>query len=467
MTSWITFALAASLSFAAVAQTIELPRVNVPQELTSGEFAEGTITRLSAAEVAEFLPWAQNSRNQLNRALTQARALPLRERLPHIERAVRAVVARSGSRQYQMLMRFSLNRGLLLVDELERHVDMSLIGSQESALDLLQRSITVALSFYESDLTFQQRAQSGDDAVTIPHAQFGTAFMQGLYPGVVNVLDATAQYRLLYKLIEMVNWDLSRDAEAPRYAEAIVEAYEMGQDLPEQPATDDRANLRLIRRLNSLRIINLRSTTTAENAESTNEADLPTSVTPPTTIRSAPNTSSQDVEVVRAQRDRRYGVFSNSYYTGGNNYCYLMDREGNRVGDWGTKAPVENCMSGYGTFSNSYYTGGHNYCYRIDARGSRLGDWGDKVSQSHCITGHGTFSNSYYTGGHNYCYAINSAGQRMGDWGDKLSISTCTVNHRSFSNSYYTGGANYCYRVDSRGNRLGDWGDKVDVNNCL
>lgn len=234
-----------------------LPTIKTPDELSAGAFAEGTITRLSSAEVAEFLPWAQNARNQLNRALTQVAQLPLRERLPVLERVARAVVAQSGPRQYQLLMRFALNRGLLLVDELERSTDMSAIGAIENALDLVQRSITVALRFYESDLAFQQRAVSDTHAVTIPHAQFGRAFMQELYPAVVNVLDAGAQYRLLYKLVEMVNWDLSRDAEANVFAEIIVEAYELTQDLPAVPSGDDKTNLRYVRRLNSLRIVSL------------------------------------------------------------------------------------------------------------------------------------------------------------------------------------------------------------------
>ncbi|MFO0004967.1 MAG: hypothetical protein ACK559_27940, partial [bacterium] len=196
----------------------------------------------SDAEVAEFLPWAQNAQNQLNRAMKQAQSIPLRERLPHIERAVRSVVSRSEGRQYQMFMRYALNRGLLLVDELEKNSDMDEIGAQESALDLLQRSIQIGLSFYESDLNFQRRAQAGDTATVLENARFATAFMQGMYPGVVNVLDATAQYRLLYKLVEMVNWDLSRDADAAKYAETIVEAHEMTVDLPEQALNNDKDN---------------------------------------------------------------------------------------------------------------------------------------------------------------------------------------------------------------------------------
>ncbi len=271
--------LAALFSLGALAT--ELPNVPAPRELTSGEFAEGTVTQLTEAEVAEFLPWAQNARNTLNRALTQARSLPLRDRRAHIERAVEGVVRRSGSRQYQMRMRFALNRGMLLVDELERHVDMNSLGAQENALDILQRSIAAGLAFYETDLAFQRRTEEGNTSTVVEYARFGASYMRELYPAVLNVLDASAQYRLLYKLIEMVNWDLSRDAEAASYSEIIVEAYELLQGLPQAPERDDRANLRMIRRLHSLRIIGAEARPSRRNNSSGGSiavGDLPSCV---------------------------------------------------------------------------------------------------------------------------------------------------------------------------------------------
>lgn len=248
--------LALSFSLQALAQ-VSLPRIDAPEELTGGTFEEGTITRISDAEIAEFLPWAQNAQNQLNRALNTARSMPLRDRLPHIERAVKSVVNRSGSRQYQMFMRFALNRGLLLVSEMQSHMNMEEIGAQENALDILQRSIQVALSFYESDLSFQNRAQNGEASTVLSYARFGLLFKDNLLAGVINVLDAKAQYRLMYKLVEMTNWDLSRDAHANSFADSIVEAYELLQDLPAEPVADDRAGLRLIRRLNALKLLTL------------------------------------------------------------------------------------------------------------------------------------------------------------------------------------------------------------------
>lgn len=246
------------LAFSAFAQEgTNIPRVPMPEEFSQGIYAEGTNTRMTSEDVAAFLPWAQNAKRQLENALRQSNMLPLRDRMPHMKHAVESVVGRSGGRQYQMFMRYTLNRGLLMARELERLVDMNDIGSQESVLDLINRSVKIALDFYESDLSFQQRATAGTTATTIDHAGYAAAFMRGMYPGVVNVLSATAQYRLLYKLIEMVNYDLSQDSQAARYAETIVEAYELTESMADQPSNDDRTNLRMIRRLNQLDILRL------------------------------------------------------------------------------------------------------------------------------------------------------------------------------------------------------------------
>lgn len=435
-----TLALFTLLSFSALAA--DLPQVQAPSELTNGEFAEGTVTRLSSAEVAEFLPWAQNARNQLERGMKVAQSLPLRERLPHIERVVKGVVSRSGSRQYQALMRFALNRGLLLVDELEKSANMNDVGSQENALDLLQRSIVVGLSFYESDLTFQQRAQSGQASTVIPYARFATLFMQNMYPGVVNVLDATAQYRLLYKLVEMVNWDLSRDAEAPKYADTIVEAYELGQDLPEQSASDDKLNLRFIRRLNSLKIIQLRDATTAGNAQNVNEADNLSTISAPGSLGGS-NTA-------------RNG-FRAFDYDSSTRLCYPVDRDGNRMGTWGNTADISNCTVGVSSFD---YDSSTRLCYRVDAEGKRLGTWGQSVDMSQCVKGRASFA---YDSSTRLCYNTDGRGKRLGTWGQSLPIESCMAGYKTFA---YDSSTNLCYRVDSDNRRLGTWGQSVDLRHC-
>lgn len=245
------------LGLAGQVSAVEIPQVQVPEELVSGDFSEGTRTRLSQNDVTQFYPWLQNSQYELDKAAKDIKTMPLRARLPHLEQAVRNAVMLSGTRQYQVFMRFALNRGLLLVDELRRHSNMNALGAQENALDILNRAITVGLAFYESDLAFQQRAQRGDDAIVMVHARFGVAFMSTLQPGILNVLDATAQYRLIYKLVEMTNWDLSRDQDAIRYADTIVEAHNFMTGINENPASTDQQNLVMIREINRLKIMPL------------------------------------------------------------------------------------------------------------------------------------------------------------------------------------------------------------------
>lgn len=243
-----------SLCFAA-----DIPVITTPSELARGEYAEGTVTRMSEAEVNEFRPWASNAKSVLTRALSQIKNMPLGDRATYLKTTIQSVVVQSGTRQYQTLMRFALNRGMLLLDEFERLVPATELGQTESGLDILLASVRSSLSFYESDLNFQERVQAGLASTDIPYATFAANFSLNLVPSVLNVMNAKAQYRLMYKLVEMLTWDLSRDANAAAYAEIITEAYDLLKGLPEESRLDDRQTLRLTRKLNALGLSTLSS----------------------------------------------------------------------------------------------------------------------------------------------------------------------------------------------------------------
>lgn len=437
-----------SLSFNALA---DLPRIDAPRELIQGEFAEGTVTQLSAAEVAEFLPWAQNAHNQLSRALTNTRSLPLRDRRPLLERAIKSVVMRSGDRQYQMFLRFSLNRGLLLVSEMEKHMNMEDIGAQENALDILQRSINVALSFYESDLSFQRRAENGTLATELSYARFASSYMSQMYPGILNIFDSQAQYRLLYKLIEMVNWDLSRDAHALNYAETIVEAHEALTDLPDAPLAEAKANLRLIRRLNMLRILSV------QHAQNRGEVQIEerttgTPRTPGTRLTPAPLPSQL----------AGYATFA---YSSGNSdrYCYKVDRSGQRIGSNGDIMDDSYCLHGYATFA---YSSGNadRYCYKVDSQGRRIGANSNIVDDSNCHFAYATFA---YSSGNSdrYCYKIDNQGRRLGANSNMVDDSHCHASYATFPYSS-SNSDRYCYKIDAQGRRIGANSNMVDNSFC-
>src|SRR5690606_32664335 len=179
--------------------------------------------------------------------------MPLRERSHFIRSEVEKVVLNSGSKRYQTLMRFALNRGLLLVNELEREADSNVQGTIENQLDILTKTINISLKFYESDLDYQKRIEDGKSAVEIDNARFGYALAKELYAANINIFDASAQYRNLYKTLEMLNWDLTQDRYARNYSEVIWDIYNNLERLSEVPTRDDLQTVENTRKLNLLK----------------------------------------------------------------------------------------------------------------------------------------------------------------------------------------------------------------------
>lgn len=254
-TSMMTFILLATLTGKAFAQkNSSLPDIPAPRELTEvgSEFAEGTITRLSDGEASVFVPWAQNAQSVLTKALRDIQTMTVQQQVRHLTAIMKSVVTNSGSKNYQMFMRFVLNRTLLLVQETVNQSDWNVPGTAESVLDLQVTGINLALKFYESDLSYQSRANRGNDSVNQSYAVFGATFGKEMIRSIQNITDASAQYRVLYKTLEMINWDFSRDAIAIEFSDAIVEIYNTLNTLNEQPTNNDSESVLAIRRLNVL-----------------------------------------------------------------------------------------------------------------------------------------------------------------------------------------------------------------------
>ena len=151
-----------------------------------------------------------------------------------------------------MLMRFALNRGLMLSEELLKEADLNNAGVVENQLDILSRSIDVALHVHESDLSYQRRVSTGNNIVNINYASFGVTLGQSYIAAARNIFDASAQYRVMYKAYEMMNWDLSQDRNAKDYSEVIVDIYRTLERLSDIPSRNDIENIKNTRVLNYL-----------------------------------------------------------------------------------------------------------------------------------------------------------------------------------------------------------------------
>lgn len=232
-----------------------IPEIPAPRELVevNSEYSEGTVTKLTANEVAQFLPWAENAQKVLTKSLSDIESMPVDLQVKHLSGVIQSVVRRSGQKNYQMFMRFALNRGTLLVQELLKNADQKEKGVLENALDIQVKSIRVALDVYESDLSYQKRVAEGKGTINLDYAEFGIKFAKAMLSAVNSVFDASAQYRLEYKVLEILNWDLSRDASANDRADTIIDIYNTLSVFDENPAGDDRTNIVNIRRLNTVK----------------------------------------------------------------------------------------------------------------------------------------------------------------------------------------------------------------------
>ncbi|MGE3608924.1 MAG: hypothetical protein AB7I27_05010 [Bacteriovoracaceae bacterium] len=243
--------LLSSVSLTALAVNDPLPQINPPKELVEvgGQFAEGTSTKLSDKDIALFIPWAQSAQTMLNDALKDIENMPLEEQVKHLQETIQSVVRSSGSKNYQMLMRFALNRTLLLLQELSKEADWHSSAIQANALDLSVAGIKTALKFYESDLAFQQRVAKGNGTFNPEYASFAKTFGASILTPIDSINDASAQMRLMYKTLEMVNWDLSRDEKAQDYSDTIVDIYNALNSMDEHPSKVDQDNIKNIRKL--------------------------------------------------------------------------------------------------------------------------------------------------------------------------------------------------------------------------
>jgi len=232
-----TLLIGSIFSFSVLAT--ELPEIKQPEELQSGEFAEGMMTELSAEDIKKFLPWAQNARKILDDALAESLRFSLFEKVNFLESEMKRVVQGSGNKNYQLLMRSSLNRGLLLSKILKEESDINDPGILQNHLSILVGSIELAKFFFESDNAFQQKAQ--DNKVrSVPYALFAKKMGHYYLPISLSIFDTSAQYRVLYKTLEMINWDMAQDENAmgAELAEPIVDIFRTLQRLPLNPKTD-------------------------------------------------------------------------------------------------------------------------------------------------------------------------------------------------------------------------------------
>ena len=257
----LTMILIAGISMGAWAGTSP----EIPQEIDDGtetgaidlsqvsitaptEFDEGTETKLPDQLTRELIPWATNSKLELEELLDFIKTQNFLDQKRTLIQGIRDTVLASAPKRTELLMRYVLNRGLKVVDILEQEADSSVAGVLDQQVRVLKQSVQMALKYYENDLAYLN-SQSKKDLVNLPFAQFGMEYAVFLMELNKSVLDASAQYEIGITALGLLQWDLYRDSARQAYAPAIMRIQAFLKMMPEKAGTNDIATVQRIRQI--------------------------------------------------------------------------------------------------------------------------------------------------------------------------------------------------------------------------
>ena len=208
-----TFMLLTSLCFSSLlsAEEVVIPVVTKPSVLQ-----EGTQRELSAEQIQELIPWAKNSKVFLNDLLSSLQGLSSVDKLDRLEVGIESVVNESAPKNSELLMRYVLNRGLVINELLKKETAAEEVGSIDTKLRVLISSVNMAIAYYDTDMNTLTKKTNA------PFIAFGVNYFEFLSELNKSIFDASASYNIQRTALEWLQWDLYRDLNNQQFASQIV-----------------------------------------------------------------------------------------------------------------------------------------------------------------------------------------------------------------------------------------------------
>lgn len=252
-----------TMSFATIvkADQIVIPVISKPAVLQ-----EGTQRELTVAQIAELLPWAKDSKIFLIDLMDSTQGLSSTDRLERLVEGLKSVVGESAPKNTELLMRYTINRGLVIVDILNKETSADAVGSVDAKNRVLVSTIKMAIKYYEADMATLSKKSAA------PFVTFGLEYFAFLSELNKSIFDASAQYNIQRTSLEWLQWDLYRDLNNTTYAAQIVKINNSLKIFPTKKLTDPQA-LSYVRQIKGitaqLNFSDMPKATVANNDEST------------------------------------------------------------------------------------------------------------------------------------------------------------------------------------------------------
>ncbi len=235
--------LLATISFATMTKAddaVVIPVISKPAILD-----EGTQRDLTAAQIAELLPWAKDSKIFLNDLLESIQGLPNADKLDRLVEGIEQVVGESAPKNSELLMRYALNRGLAINGILEKEMDADAVGTIDAKIRVLRSSINMAIKYYDTDMATLSKKTPA------PFITFGIDYFNFLNELNKSIFDASAQYAIERTSLEWLQWDLYRDLNNTQFAPQIVKINNSLKIYPTKKLTDAQS-IAYIRQMKNL-----------------------------------------------------------------------------------------------------------------------------------------------------------------------------------------------------------------------
>jgi hypothetical protein len=208
---------------------------------------EGTKVLLTASEISDLKQWVENAKNDLALLQDDLRRGNLEERRKRTVAEFEAITGRSGAKENELLMRYTLNRAL----EINDLVGLTPAPSElQSLVAFLDSTIELSKGFYTDDQKYLEAIGRGEaPQLQLPMAIFAHQYAETLLLFSRTFLRPELEYRVTYKALGWLANDLnsSRNLARIQYGETITRVARLQKKYEENPAGDDQEILRNIR----------------------------------------------------------------------------------------------------------------------------------------------------------------------------------------------------------------------------
>lgn len=163
------------------------------------------------------MPWAKDSKFFLVDLLDNIGPLATDDKIEKLVEGIKQVVQESAPKNSELLMRYVLNRALILNDLIDKEADSEAVGTKDVLIRTLISSIKMAITYYEIDMDNLKTPAKQSSFIT-----FGMEYFTFLTELNKSIFDASAQYLIQRTALEWFQWDLYRDLNNKMYAPQIV-----------------------------------------------------------------------------------------------------------------------------------------------------------------------------------------------------------------------------------------------------